>query len=43
MTVALNGAMLLKFDSLAQQGYASTAQIPTVVTLATVNVVAHRS
>lgn len=43
MTVAINGALLLKFDSVAQEGYASTAQMPSVVTLGTVNVVAQRS
>jgi hypothetical protein len=43
MTVAINGAMLLKFDSVAQEGYASNGHAPTVVTLDTVNVVAHRS
>lgn len=43
MTVAINGAMLLKFDAVAQEGVASNGQAPTVVTLGTVNVVAHRS
>ena len=43
MTVAINGAMLLKFDSVAQEGYAGSGQSATVVTLDTVNVVAHRS
>ena len=43
MTVAINGAMLWKFDSVAHDGYASNGQAPTVVTLGTVNVVAHRS
>ncbi len=43
ITVAVNGAMLLKFDSVAQEGYASNGQGPTVVTLGTVEVVAHRS
>jgi hypothetical protein len=43
MTVAINGAMLSKFNSLAQEGYASNGQTSSVVTLETVNVVAHRS
>jgi hypothetical protein len=43
MTVAINGAMVLKFDSVAQEGYASNGHAPTVVTLDTVNVVAHQS
>lgn len=43
MTVAINGTMLLKFDSVAQEGYASSGQTPTVVTLGAVNVVAGRS
>ncbi len=43
MTVVINGAMLMKFDSVAQQGHASNAHTPTLVTLGTVNVVAHRS
>jgi hypothetical protein len=43
MTVAVNGAMHLKFDSLVQEGHASAGQTPTVVMLDTVNVVAHRS
>ena len=43
MTIAIEGAMLLTFDALAQQGYASSGQTPTVVTLGTVSVVAARS
>jgi hypothetical protein len=43
MTVAINGAMLLKFDAVAHEAYASNGQTPTTVTLATVNVVAQRS
>lgn len=43
MTVAINGAMLLKFDAVAHEGVASNAQAPTHVTLSTVHVVAHRS
>ncbi len=43
MTVAIHGAMLLKFDAVAQEGHASTGQTPTVVTLGTVNVVAQRT
>lgn len=43
MTLAINGAMLSKFNSMAQEGYASNGQASTVVTLQTVNVVAHRS
>jgi hypothetical protein len=43
MTVAVNGAVLLMFNSAAQDGLASAGQTPTVVTLATVTVVAHRS
>lgn len=43
MTVAVNGAILFKFNSVAQEGFASNSQDATVVTLETVNVVAHRS
>ena len=43
MTVAINGVMLLKFDSVAQEGFANSGQTPTVATLGTVNVAAHRS
>ena len=43
MTVAINGAMLLSFDALAQVGHASSSQNPTVMTLSTINIVAHRS
>ena len=40
MSVAINGTMLLKFDAVAQEGYAISGQTQTVVTLGTVNVVA---
>ena len=43
MTLAINGAMLSKFNSVAQQGYASNGPASTVVTLESVNVVAQRS
>ncbi|MFZ4481839.1 MAG: hypothetical protein ACOYNZ_18310 [Rhodoferax sp.] len=43
MTVAINGAMLLTFDSVAQEGHARNGQAQTVVTLDAANVVAHRS
>jgi hypothetical protein len=44
MTVAINGTMLLKFDAVAQEGViANSGKTPTVVTLGTVNVGAHRS
>lgn len=43
LTVTVNGVMLLKFDAVAHEGYASIGQDPTVVTLHKVNVVAHRS
>ena len=44
MSVAINGTMLLKFDAVAQEGViANSGKTPTVVTLGTVNVVAHRS
>ncbi len=43
MTLAINGAMLSKFNSVAQEAYASNSQTSSVVTLETVNVVAHRS
>ena len=44
MTVAINGAVLWKFDAVSQEsGLATTGQASTVVTLDTVNVVAHRS
>jgi hypothetical protein len=43
MTLAINGVMLLKFDSVARQEYAGSARTPTVVTLGTVNVVAQRT
>lgn len=43
MTLAINGAMLSKFNSVAQEGFASNGQASTIVTLQTVHVVAHRS
>ena len=44
MTVAINGAMLCKFDAVSQESVLATnGQIATVVTLDRVNVVAHRS
>jgi hypothetical protein len=43
MTVIVNGAMLLKFDAVAQEGNASDGQAPAVVTLNTVNIAAPRS
>jgi hypothetical protein len=43
MTVAVNGAVLLMFNSVAQDGQANAGQSPTVVTLDTVNIMAHRS
>ena len=44
ITVAINGTMLLKFDAVAQEGMiANSGKTPTVVTLGTVNVGAHRS
>ena len=44
MSVAINGTMLLKLDTVAQEGViANSGKTPTVVTLATVNVGAHRS
>jgi hypothetical protein len=43
MTLAINGAMLSKFNSVAQEGYASNSQTSTVVTLKTVDVVAQHS
>lgn len=43
MTVAINGATLMKFDAVAQEGYASNSQPQTIVTLNTVYGVAHRS
>jgi hypothetical protein len=41
ITVAINGGMLMKFDDLAQPTPA-TQSAPTVVTLNTVTIVAHR-
>ncbi len=44
MTVAVNGAMLWKFDAVSQESVLATNdQMATVVTLDRVNVVAHRS
>ena len=43
MAVAVNGAVLLMFNSAAQEGQASAGQTPTFVTLKTVNIVARRS
>ena len=43
MTTVINGAMLMNFDAVAQEAYASAGQTPTFVTLGTVNVVASRS
>ena len=43
MTVAINGAMLSKFNWVAEQAHASNAQTSSAVTLETVTVVAHRS
>jgi hypothetical protein len=43
MTVAVNGAVLLMFNSAAKDGYASNVQAQTEVTLDLVTVVAHRS
>jgi hypothetical protein len=43
MTVAVNGAVLLMFNSAAEDGYASKSQPQTIVTLAKVTVAAHRS
>jgi hypothetical protein len=43
MTVAVHGAVLLTFNSVAQDGLASAGKTPTVVTLDTGTVVAHRS
>lgn len=44
MTVAVNGAMLWKFDAIAPEGViANGGQMSTVVILDTVNIVAQRS
>jgi hypothetical protein len=43
MTVAINGAVLLMFNSVAQDSLESAGQTSTEVTLNTVTVVAHRS
>ncbi len=43
MTVAINGAMLWKFDAVAHEGeFASGPQSPTMVTLQSVHIVAAR-
>jgi hypothetical protein len=43
MTVAINGAMLWKFDTVAQEGVPSNDAPAAVVTLETANVIAPRS
>ncbi len=44
MTVVVNGAMLWKFDTVAHEtNMAHSGQIPIVVTLETVNIIAPRS
>ena len=44
MTVAVNGAMLWKFDAIAHEVViANSGQTPTVVTLDAVSIVAQRS
>ena len=43
MTVAINGAMLWKFDTLAQDGVQASAGPAVVVTLETVTIVALRT
>jgi hypothetical protein len=43
MAVAVNGAVLLMFNSVGQDTYASKSQPQTIVTLATVTVASHRS
>ena len=44
MSVAINGAMLLKFDAVAHEGViANSGQTPAVVTLDAVSIVAQRS
>jgi hypothetical protein len=43
MTLSINSLLLVKFDSVAHEGYVSNGQRPSVVTLNTVKVVAHRS
>ena len=42
ITAAINGGMLLKFDDMAQQSTAALSS-PTLMTLNTVTIVAHRS
>ena len=44
ISVAINGAMLLKFDTIAKEGaLANSGQTPSVVTLESVSIVAQRS
>jgi hypothetical protein len=43
LAVAVNGAVLLMFNSAAEESMESARQAPTVVTLDLVTVVAHRS
>jgi hypothetical protein len=43
VTLAINGAMLWKFETLAQDGMLASAGPTAVVTLETVNIVAPRS
>ena len=44
MSVAVNGAMLLKFDAVAHEGVmAGNGQTPTVVTLKSINIVTRKS
>jgi hypothetical protein len=44
MTVAVNGAMLWKFDSVSKEAAAAhAAELPMQVTLKTVNILGHRS
>jgi hypothetical protein len=43
MTIAINGAMLWKFDAVAHEGvFASNPQLPAAVSLESVNIVAAR-
>lgn len=44
ISVAINGAMFLMFDAVAQEGaLANSGQTPTVLTLEAVSIVAQRS
>jgi hypothetical protein len=43
MTVAINGAMLWRFDTLAQDGVLASAEPAAVMTLETVTIVASRT